>query len=276
MTVDTRIDSGSSLGELVAACPARAHLFERLRLDYCCGGHQSLAEACAKRGLALHDVLAALEALGEGGGTESRDWRAVGLGELCAHIVTVHHDGLRETFPRLERLFGTVVRVHGDSEPRLADARRLFDAIRSDLEPHLASEENELFPACVASERTGTAIDEQLLAQHEAEHAEIGHALAALRVFCGDYDRGAALCATHRTLLDALEAFERDLHRHVHEENNILLPRARRAGPTPGAQPAPAPGHRPDTGGPDDDLPACCEGWLAEQAHGWAARRRRP
>ena len=121
MSVDSLIDPGSSLGELVAERPARTQLFEQLRLDYCCGGHQTLAAACAKRGLELEEVNAALQAIDERGlqsaSVESRDWRKVATAELCAHIVRVHHEGLREAFPRIERLLATVVRVHGDSEP---------------------------------------------------------------------------------------------------------------------------------------------------------------
>ena len=126
MRVDSLIDPGSSLGELVAERPARTQLFEQLRLDYCCGGHQTLAAACAKRGLELEEVNAALQAIDERGlqsaSVENRDWRKVETAELCAHIVTVHHEGLREAFPRIERLLATVVRVHGDSE--LAGALR--------------------------------------------------------------------------------------------------------------------------------------------------------
>ena len=95
MTVDSLIDPRSSLGELVAARPVRAQLFGQLRLDYCCGGHQTLAAACAKRGLELDELLAALQAFDERGlqsaSVESRDWREVGAAGLCAHIVTVHH-----------------------------------------------------------------------------------------------------------------------------------------------------------------------------------------
>ena len=280
MTVDSLIDPGSSLGELVAERAARAQLFERLQLDYCCGGRQTLAAACAKRGLDLDEVRAALQALDEGDlhdtSVERRDWRTVGMGELCAHIVTVHHDGLREAFPRLERLFGTVVRAHGNSDPRLGDAQRLFGEIRSELEPHLASEENELFPACIGSERAGTPVEEQLIAEHESEHAELGRALAALRTLCDDYDHHAALCNTHRALLDALEAFEQDLHRHVHEENDILFPRARKARSAPSAERSPASRDRAGADAPKEALPACCEGWIAEQTHSWAARHRRP
>ena len=278
MSVDSLIDPGSSLGELVAERPARTQLLEQLRLDYCCGGHQTLAAACAKRGLELEEVNAALQAIDERGlqsaSVESRDWRKVATAELCAHIVRVHHEGLREAFPRIERLLATVVRVHGDSEP-LRDAQRCFSEIRSEVEPHLASEENVLFPACIASDQTGSPVEELMLEEHESEHAALGRALGALRILCGDYDRQAALCNTHRELLDALEAFEQDLHRHVHEENNILLPRARQARPAPTAEARwPAPLDRPTPASPAEALPPCCEGWIAEQTHSWAAQQR--
>ena len=279
MTVDSLIDPGFSLGELVAERPVRAQLFEHLHLDYCCGGHQTLAAACTKRGLDLDEVLAALETLEERGlqrvDVERRDWRKAGAAELCAHIVTVHHDGLREAFPRIERLLATVVRVHGGSAPQLRDAQRRFSEIRSELEPHLASEENVLFPACIASDQTGSPVEELMLEEHESEHAALGRALVALRILCGDYDRQAALCNTHRALLDALEAYEQDLHRHVHEENNILLPRARQARPTPRAEArSPTPLDRPNPASRSEALQPCCEGWIAEQTHSWAAQQR--
>src|SRR5680860_1769132 len=41
------IDQSVTLAALVAERSSRAQLFERLHLDYCCGGSQSLAEACS-------------------------------------------------------------------------------------------------------------------------------------------------------------------------------------------------------------------------------------
>jgi regulator of cell morphogenesis and NO signaling len=280
MAVDTLIDPASSLGELVAERPARAELFERLRLDYCCGGRQTLAEACAKREIELDEVYAALHALDasaiQSASIESTDWREVAAAGLCAHIVTVHHGGLRDAFPRLERLFSTVVRVHGGSEPQLGEAQRLFSEIRGELEPHLTSEESELFPACVAYEENGTPVDERVLEEHESEHATLGDGLAALRDLCHDYDRQAARCNTHRALLDGLEAFERDLHRHGHEENNILLPRARQPRATPKSAPrSPASLDLTTATEPAPSLPACCEGWIAEQTHTWVVSQRK-
>ena len=99
---------------LVAECPARAALFERLRLDYCCGGSQTLAEACRRRGLdsdTVRTVLAALDdEANERQGFEDVDWRGASVKELCGHIVAVHHGGLREALPRIEALLSTVAR----------------------------------------------------------------------------------------------------------------------------------------------------------------------
>lgn len=280
MATASRIDPGLSLGALVSERPARAELFERLRLEYCCGGRQTLAQACAKRGLDPARVMAALSELDgervDSTGIESTDWREASTAELCAHIVTVHHDGLREAFPRLNRLLATVAQVHGETqEPRLRDTQRLFGEIWNELEPHLASEEDELFPACVAWERDGTPVDERLVIEHEQEHTALGHALAALRIQCDDYDRATALCTTHRALLDALEAFEQDLHRHVHEENNILLPRLRETPPRQRlASRSPAVIDDPEDLEPAQSLPTCCESWIAEQTHSWAVHHR--
>lgn len=267
----SRVDPASTLGALVTEAPARAAVLERLRLDYCCGGAASLADACRERGLELDSVLDAFEAeppaVSGDAAAEDRDWRDASIGELCGHIVAVHHDGLREAFPRIERLLATVARVHGGSaHPELRRLQAGFRELRAELEPHLASEEDILFPACRELELGGKPVDEALLTAHEREHATAGDALRALRVLANDYDPATALCSTHRALLDELAVFERDLHRHVHEENNILMPRVRALSSENRAQPRRSHEDR-------DAFPRCCQAWIAEQSHGWARHR---
>jgi regulator of cell morphogenesis and NO signaling len=40
------------------------------------------------------------------------------------------------------------------------------------------------------------------------------------------YNPPPEACLSYKTLYSALEEFERDLHQHIHLENNILFPRA--------------------------------------------------
>lgn len=229
------IDDGKSIGALAAERPALIPLFEKLRLDFCCGGSMSLAESCARRGLDPHTVIELIEAIDRVGPSDAeaegeRDWRQAGIGEICDHIVSVHHDGLRDELPRIAELWAKVVRAHGEGRPELVLAERVFATLRGQLEPHLAEEEERLFPACRALARDGAFPDGFGLSEverHEDEHADVGRRLAALRELVGGYDQEQALCSTHRALLGALADFEADMHRHVHEENNVLFSRMR-------------------------------------------------
>lgn len=225
------IDSSLSLGVLVAERPSRAEVFERLRLDYCCGGGQTLAQACERGRLDVETVCRVLEAFEDPRldrwGLECGDWRRASIAELCDHIVAAHHDRLRAELPRIEELLSTVVRVHGLHHPELHDLQRLFGAMRGELESHIETEERVVFPICRRAEADHAPVDEGVLALHEEEHAETGDALVALRELAHDYDTTSALCGTHRRLLDALQRLELDLHQHIHEENNVLFPRAR-------------------------------------------------
>jgi regulator of cell morphogenesis and NO signaling len=227
-------DRATTLGELVAEQPAAAELFERLGLDYCCGGRRTLEQACAQRGVDAATVAVLLETLSyrpSGAEAQTHDVTRATIAELCDHIAASHHEPLRRDLGRIAELLDTVVRVHGGDHPELHDLRRLFASTRAELEQHMEVEEQALFPACRAlGDEPATAQpapDAGLLALLEDDHAATGAALTALRELAGGYDAERALCGTHRALLQALHAFERDMHLHVHEENNVLFPRVR-------------------------------------------------
>jgi regulator of cell morphogenesis and NO signaling len=61
------------------------------------------------------------------------------------------------------------------------------------------------------------------------EHEDAGEALAQLRELTNGYTPPADACNTYRAMYDALHELERDMHQHVHKENNILFPKATRA-----------------------------------------------
>jgi regulator of cell morphogenesis and NO signaling len=103
----------------------------------------------------------------------------------------------------------------------------VFEQLRRELEEHMAAEEAELFPACLraeAGEPLGPA-QRKTLVQMEAEHSEAGALLESLSRSTSGYDATRAMCNTHRATLAGLADLERDLHEHIHEENNILFPR---------------------------------------------------
>ena len=60
----------------------------------------------------------------------------------------------------------------------------------------------------------------------EHEHDSAGRALTEIRRLTGNFTLPGHACDTYRALYAGLQEMERDLHQHIHLENNILFPRA--------------------------------------------------
>jgi hypothetical protein len=62
----------------------------------------------------------------------------------------------------------------------------------------------------------------------EREHQEVSDALTLIRELTLGYAAPADGCTTYAVAMEELQQFERDLHQHVHLENNVLFPAAMR------------------------------------------------
>ena len=49
--------------------------------------------------------------------------------------------------------------------------------------------------------------------------------LKSIRSLTADFAVPADACASYKMMLSGLEEMERDLHEHIHKENNVLFPR---------------------------------------------------
>jgi len=60
----------------------------------------------------------------------------------------------------------------------------------------------------------------------EREHREAADDLRIIRELTNDYATPTDGCTTYAVCMAELDRFERDLHRHVHLENNVLFLKA--------------------------------------------------
>lgn len=223
----------SSIGEIVAARPALARFFERLNIDYCCGGKQTLAVACARRGLDVATTLALLDSAGATltAGPAEVDAAAMSQTQLADHIESTHHAYLKTELPRLMEMADRVATKHGWRDARLEPVADAVRELADEMISHMQKEEIILFPLVREIETGNHSSNSRAdlagpIQQMEAEHEAAGQLTARLRELTDGFTPNAEACNTHRALLAGLAEFESDLHRHVHKENNILFPRA--------------------------------------------------
>lgn len=226
------VESQRSVGELVAEQPNRAVVLERFGIDYCCGGNRSLSEACCERGIDPNQVLVEFERCPERSERSEPATASLTIAELTAHIVSVHHARLRKELPRIERLVEKCVAAHGARDARLLLLLDEFQSFADDLEIHMMKEERVLFPLAEGYERGIVPSPlhcggiEFPIAVIESEHRDVAEALARFRKLTDDFTAPKDACATWRELIRSLRDLERDMHFHIHEENNLLHPHA--------------------------------------------------
>ena len=233
MTLNTE----QTVRDIAIGNPATVRVFETLGIDYCCGGKRPLQEACELAGVPVDravELLAAAQA--EPVSTEARNWSSAPFAELIEHILSQHHAYIRQESPRLNLLAEKVIHKHGAGHPELATIRDLFAALSQELDAHLSKEEIVLFPFVLKlakASATGGELPAACFASVEipisrmlAEHDDAGALTARLRSLSNNYQAPEEACPSYLGLYRGLEDFERDLHQHIHLENNILFPRA--------------------------------------------------
>jgi len=231
------LETSKSVRELALEIPGATRVFENVGIDYCCGGHRSLADACVAAGVTPESVMNSLDhAKGSHAELEEANFLTATLAELIEHIVEKHHVFTRTEIERLRLLIEKVNNAHGQNHPELARLRSLFTTLSAELEPHMMKEERMLFPYVVQMEdamrreRThpyppfGTVANPVRMMM--LEHETAGELLREMREVTGNYAIPPDACISYQTLYEALDGFEKDLHQHIHLENNILFPRS--------------------------------------------------
>jgi regulator of cell morphogenesis and NO signaling len=212
----TTIRRTSPIGEIARFHPATIAVFEAMDIEYACKGGRQLYEAALAAGADPDELLRAAQEVARVAAPTAEGTVA----ELLHRIITEHHDlelsAVREITTRLARM----------SDAPLADRiRRLLLVAHDRLSGHILREERELFPRIEELDlhphrvRAGS-ISRPLLIEF-VEHETVNEYLAngrmlALRLRGSDVDP---------ELLDEVEQLVRRVQRHLHLENNVLIPR---------------------------------------------------
>jgi regulator of cell morphogenesis and NO signaling len=236
MEVIMDFNTETKMKDIALSNPAARQVLEDAELDYCCGGGKSLHEACLQANVSPEQILKRLLENAKDTGTKDLNWMAVPLCELTRHIREKHHGYVREAIPRTRTLSDNVITRHGANHPELAKVGKLFAEVGHEMIMHMQKEEQILFPYIDALERAVNAhgsleppffqtVRNPIHAMMQ-EHDAAGDLVRQIRVVSSEYTPPEDACTSFKALYEALKEFERDLHQHVHLENNVLFPRA--------------------------------------------------
>lgn len=212
------LDAQQLIGQIAVQLPGATAVFRRLKLDFCCGGHVSLAQAAAGKGLDADAVVAELAQLQRGEALPLAGASATALIDL---ILARYHEVHRQQLPELIRMARRVEAVHREHPAVPAGLADALEETHAELLDHMGKEEAVLFPLL---RQGGNPFVGMPISVMRAEHTEHGAALERLNALTHDTAPPEDACTTWRALYAGIAQFCDDLISHIHLENNVLFP----------------------------------------------------
>lgn len=230
-----KIQENQNIGELVALDYRTASVFKKYKIDFCCNGNRTIADACKKGDIDSINILSDLEAAMQSKVT-STDFQSWPLDLLAEYIEKKHHRYVEDKTLELKPYLDKICKVHGEHHPELFKINEEFLECAGAMAAHMKKEELIIFPfikKMVSSKSKHQEITKpgfgsvqnpinMMMDDHEAE----GERFVRISELSNDYTPPEDACNTYRVTLALLKEFEDDLHMHVHLENNILFPKA--------------------------------------------------
>ncbi len=222
------------LADIVIDNHRAAAVFEKYRLDYCFNGHRTLEEACSEKSMDIMKVISDLENEVSGSTSVNLPFKELPLSVLTDYIHHTHHDYIRKESPQLVEYLQKIVTEYGDKNPKLIKVLAAFNALREELELHMQKEERVLFPRInemdknkyrQGNSRVNIAYLQSPITIMEQEHLHTGELMEEIHLLTQEFSI-AEDSENYRLAMESLQAFESDLHQHIHLENNILFPAA--------------------------------------------------
>ncbi len=223
-----------SISEIVLAYPRTVFVFEKYNIDYCCGGKKKLGPVLNEYEIQSSEIRNELKSLVLTSAMHEENHVHESLTSLVDHILLKHHAYVKSNIPSIQEHLNKVAYKHGEAFPYMQQVAIIFETLSKDLLQHMMKEEIILFPRIKKLEAdfsNGVIIDmvqalTAPVAVMEYEHEHAGKLMEEIRLLTDNYSVPANACTTFRLVLEELKHFEKDLHQHVHLENNILFPGA--------------------------------------------------
>ena len=86
------ITDESTIGSVAASFPSTISIFQRYKIDYCCGGGKTLHRSASEMGIDPENLIGQLiQASEQKPVDEHQDWVQADLADLIDHILSTHH-----------------------------------------------------------------------------------------------------------------------------------------------------------------------------------------
>lgn len=214
-----------------------ANIFKKYGIDFCFDGKISIKKACLKNGVDYKQLAKELNDL-DIKTNFLNDFNKWGIDFLMIFIIHIHHRYVKMNIPLLKIYGEKAVKNQGEDYKELIEINTLIQKFSDQLIIHMKKEETIVFPFIkllfkANKDHTTISLSSFNSLNHpiimmEEYHNQAGDILKKISKLSNKYKAPDDACLAFKKLYNKLQEFEDNLYNHVHLENNILFPKAKK------------------------------------------------
>ncbi|WP_341221662.1 DUF542 domain-containing protein [Polaribacter atrinae] len=213
-----------------------ASVFKKYKIDFSIHGNMLLSQACEEKNTNLKHILKDLKAVNDKV-YYLKDYNSWKLDFLIDFLVNIQHEYKEENILLLKEYGEKVAAIYGEEYEELIEINLLILKVADSILEHMKNEERIIFPYIkklieANTKKIVTNTNDSPLNRPidiiEDDHQKVSKTFKKISELTNNYKIPENACISFKVLYLKLQQFEELLNNHIHIENNILFPKAKK------------------------------------------------
>lgn len=231
---DFKLYPNKKLSDVINLNVRAIAVFDKYNFDYCFNGNRSIQDACKEKNLDISILINELKEISDEFQLDKfSEWW---LDFLIDYILNNHHQYIHKMIPVISDFSEKISDKYGEKYSELKSIAKIFSVVYKDLKQHMLKEEQILFPyikqlvslniAGNKSEKPYFGMIDNPIKMMESEHKNALDEFDKLKKLTNNFISPENSDEPLTNFFNKLRDFGKDLHVHIHQENNILFPKS--------------------------------------------------
>lgn len=213
-----------------------ASIFKKYGIDFSFQGNMLLSKACEEKHVDIKKIVKELKSVNDNT-YYLKDYDSWKLDFLIDFLINIHHEYEEENILILKEYGEKVATIYGEKYNELNEVNLLIQEVTDEILEHMKNEETTLFPyikkllEAKKKKTLANIINSPLnepIESLEDDHQKVGKTFKKIARLTNNYKIPDNVCYSFKMLYLKLQQFEEELQQHIHIENNILFPKAKK------------------------------------------------
>ncbi|UMB60401.1 DUF542 domain-containing protein [Lutibacter sp. A80] len=229
-----QITKQHTVAEVVSKNLGSDHVFSKYKIDFCCGGGDTLEKACKESGVEFEVLKEEIEAINNSitGGVNVEE---LDIPTLINEVKGGYHTTISDAFYEITPYVEKVTNVHGESHKELFEIKELYKNVELVINETFRNSIMSLYPIIneiVSTSEKGEEVSIEVLQdfqkaieRNEIAQKLIGDSFKEIAHLSSNYQVPEGGCNSYAFLYKNLKQLAHEVHKYMHFEKNVLIPK---------------------------------------------------